>query len=84
MLDADEGTGPESVVAARGGSMRGAYATPCAESGTILGYLSDNADIRSLRQWHVTELSQAAALAWVRVLYPTAVVQGDGTISIPG
>ena len=75
------GTGPEGVIDSRGGRADAGWAIDA--DGYRVGYLTETADLTGLETWNVTELTEAAALAFCRQFYAEAAVLADGRISAP-
>lgn len=75
------GIGPEQRVEENGGSLSASmWVDGGVESGTILGYATDDVDLSLLTDWSVMELSEADALQFAKSLDQTAYVADDGLI----
>ena len=75
------GTGPEGVVAARGGHAEAGWAVD--DDGYRIGYLTQIADLTGLETWDVTTQTEAEALTFCQQFYGDAEVLPDGRISGP-
>jgi hypothetical protein len=81
LSEGTSGTGPEGVIAARGGkASAGSYVDA---AGYRIGYLTQIADLTGLETWDVTEVTEAQALTFCRQFYEDAEVIPDGRISGP-
>lgn len=74
------GTTPETEIIAKGGQASGAMTLTF---NTILGYVSDDADLTGLQQWNVTLQTSAQALALAQSVAPTAYYSAAGTFIAP-
>ena len=83
--DPQHGTGPEATAAAQGVALSASmFVSPDEYTGAILGYvLSGAIQPGTLDKWHVTELSQAEALAFAQGVAANAYLLPDGVITIP-
>tara|TARA_R110000765_G_scaffold74002_1_gene145026 strand:- start:59 stop:346 length:288 start_codon:yes stop_codon:yes gene_type:complete len=79
--DGTWGTGPESIIADRGGLAAASWAVDAA--GYRIGYLTQTANLDDLDTWDVTGQTEAQALTFCQALYAPAAVLPDGTISSP-
>ena len=75
------GTGPEGVIADRGGHAEASWAVDAA--GYRIGYLTAPASIDGLEVWDVSEQTEAEALTFCQALWEDAEVLADGRISGP-
>jgi hypothetical protein len=75
------GTGPEGVVAARGGHAEAGWAVD--DDGYRIGYLTQIAALTGLETWDVTTQTEAEALTFCQQFYGDAEVLPDGRISGP-
>ena len=82
------GTGPESVIADRGGHAEAGWAVD--NDGYRIGYLTQAAALSDLETWDVTEQTEAQALTFCQQFYPEAEIlvetgfpYADGRISAP-
>jgi len=75
------GTGPEGVVAARGGHAEAGWAVD--DDGYRIGYLTQIADLTGLETWDVSEQTEAEALTFCQQFYEDAEVVADGYITGP-
>ena len=81
LSEGTSGTGPEGVIAARGGkASAGSYVDA---AGYRIGYLTQTAALTGLETWDVTEVTEAEALTFCQQFYADAEVQDGGTISGP-
>lgn len=60
------GTGPEEIIAGRGGRAEGVVANPEVEHGPILGYVSGDFDASGLDAWEYTEITAEQALLFAQ------------------
>jgi len=75
------GTGPEKVIAERGGHAEAsAYVD---DEGYRIGYLTAPADLTGLETWDVTEVTESEALAFCQAIWGDAEVLSNGRISSP-
>ena len=81
LSDSTSGTGPESVIADRGGLADASWAVDAA--GYRVGYLTATAALTGLEAWDVTEQTEADALTFCQQFYAPAAVLPDGRISGP-
>ena len=81
LSEGTSGTGPEGVVAARGGHAEAGWAVD--NDGYRIGYLNVAADLTGLETWDVTTQTEAQALTFCRQFYAEAEVLPDGRISGP-
>ena len=81
LSDGTSGTGPESVIAGRGGLAEAGWAVDAA--GYRIGYLTQTANLDNLGTWDVTEQTEAQAVTFCQALYVDAEVLPDGRISSP-
>lgn len=81
LSDGTSGTGPEGIIADRGGNAAVGWAVDAA--GYRIGYLTQTANLDGLETWDVTEQTEAQALTFCQALYAPAAVLPDGTISSP-
>jgi hypothetical protein len=78
------GTGPEDKIAELGFGAEGAWVAGQAEnSGTILGYVTEEQDESELTIWSFTNITQAEALEFCLALNPEAYLLPDGRITAP-
>ena len=75
------GTGPEGVIADRGGHAEASWAVDAA--GYRIGYLTQAANLDGLEVWDVSEQTEAEALTFCQALWEDAEVLADGRISGP-
>ncbi len=81
LSEGTSGTGPEGVIAARGGkASAGSYVDA---AGYRIGYLTQIADLTGLEMWDVTEVTEAQALTFCQAIWEDAEVLPDGRISGP-
>ena len=81
LSDGTSGTGPESVIADRGGLAEAGWAVDAA--GYRIGYLTQTANLDDLGTWDVTEQTEAQALTFCQAIWAAAEVLPDGRISSP-
>tara|TARA_R110000765_G_scaffold134254_1_gene233203 strand:+ start:19 stop:303 length:285 start_codon:yes stop_codon:yes gene_type:complete len=81
LSDGTSGTGPESVIADRGGLAEASWAVDAA--GYRIGYLTQTANLDDLGTWDVTEQTEAQALTFCQAIWAAAEVLPDGRISSP-
>ena len=77
---ASDGTSPQEAIAAKGGQSEGVFSIPF---NTILGYVSDDADLTGLEKWSVTPQTSAQALAIAKSYAPDAYYSSSGTFITP-
>jgi len=77
---ASDGTTPESTIRTNGGQAQGAMNLTF---NTILGYVSDDADLTGLEKWQVTPLTKAQALTQAQGIAPSTFYSTDGTFITP-
>ena len=75
-----EGTTPEPTVRDAGGWAEGGMML---DDNTVLGYLSDDADVTILAEWSVTIKTQTEALTLAQTVNPECFVADDGMIQAP-
>ena len=75
-----EGTTPEPTVRAAGGWAEGGCML---DADTVLGYLSDDADVSALADWSVVVKTQAEALSLAQAVNPEAFIGDGGIITAP-
>lgn len=75
-----EGTTPEPTVRDAGGWAEGGMML---DVDTVLGYLSDDADVTILTDWSVTVKTQAEALTLAQAVNPECFIADNGTIQAP-
>ncbi len=81
LSEGTSGTGPEGVIAARGGkASAGSYVDA---AGYRIGYLTQIADLTGLETWDVSEQTEAEALTFCQQFYEDAEVVADGYITGP-
>jgi hypothetical protein len=81
LSDGHLGTGPESLIAARGGLADAGWAVD--NDGYRIGYLPQTADLTGLEAWDVSVITEGQALTFVQQFYGDAEVLADGRISAP-
>ncbi len=81
LSEGTSGTGPEGVVAARGGHAEAGWAVD--DDGYRIGYLTQTAALTGLETWDVTTQTEAEALTFCQQFYAEAEVLPDGRISGP-
>ena len=79
--DGVSGTGPEGVIADRGGRAAAGWAVD--SDGYRIGYLTQTADLNGLETWDVTTQTEAQALTFCQVFWVDATVDDDGFITSP-
>ena len=73
------GTGPEKVIAERGGHAEAsAYVD---DEGYRIGYLTAPADLTGLETWDVTEVTAEEALTFCKQFYGDTEILANGTFS---
>ena len=78
------GTGPEQKIADLGFGAQAAWADgEVADSGTILGYVTEPVDEAQLTAWQFTNITQEQALGFCLELNPQAYILPDGRITAP-
>jgi len=77
---ASDGTTPEPEIRAKGGQADGAMTLIF---DTILGYVSDDADLSGLEKWSVTSLTSAQALTQAQSVAPQTYYSAVGTFVTP-
>ena len=77
---ASDGTTPESVIRQKGGQADGAMTLTF---NTILGYVSDDADLTGLEKWSVTAQTSAQALTLAQSVAPDTYYSSAGTFIAP-
>ena len=82
--DPNYGTGPEAVIAERGGRAESGWANGQVESGaTILGYVTGEFDITGLEPWGYTSLTAEESLTFAQTINPDAYFTEQGYITAP-
>jgi hypothetical protein len=81
LSDGHTGTGPEEVIADRGGHAEAAWGVD--GDGYRIGYLIQAADLTGLETWGVSEQTEAEALTFCQQFYADASVGADGRILGP-
>lgn len=76
------GSGPESVIAERGGSADGAFLTGDVHD-AIVGYVHGDVSLADLDDWNVVEITGAEALTLAQELNAEASMDADGRIIFP-
>lgn len=73
-----EGTTPEAFI--KLGNLEGyAYIAPF----TIMGYVSDDADLTDLEKWEVTEITSEEALVFAKIDHADSLINENGFIIKP-
>jgi hypothetical protein len=73
-----EGTTPERFV--KSGTLEGyTYVAPF----TIMGYVSDDADLSDLEKWEVSEITSEEALAFAKIDHANSSINENGFITKP-
>jgi len=76
------GYGPEQTAHNNGGKLTPSiWSNPDVETGTILGYATQDLDFSILADWEATELTESEALAFAQSVDVTAYVTDDGIIA---
>lgn len=83
MPDPRYGSGPESVIAERGGSAEGVFSTGANVQDTIVGYIYGDVSLTDLDNWNVVEITGAEALTLAKALDPEATMNDEGRIVFP-
>ena len=81
LSDGPTGTGPEEVIADRGGYAEVAFGVD--GDGYRIGYLIQTADLTDLETWGVSEQTEAEALTFCQQFHADASVGADGRILGP-
>lgn len=77
---ASDGTTPETAIRAKGGQADGAMTLTF---NTILGYVSDDADLTGLEKWSVAPQTSAQALTLAQSIAPQTYYSTNGTFITP-
>lgn len=78
------GTGPEALIAERGGKAEGGWADGEVELGAIiLGYVQGDFEATGLETWSYTSLTTEQALAFAQAINPDAYFTEQGYIVTP-
>ena len=75
-----DGTTPEAAIRAKGGQAGGAMTLTF---NTILGYVSDDADLTGLTEWNVQPQTSAQALTLAKSVAPSTYYSAAGTFLTP-
>lgn len=76
--NSNDGTTPEKFV--KSGNLEGyAYIAPF----TVMGYVSDDADLSDLEKWEVTEITLEEALAFAKINDVDSSINDDGYFTKP-
>ena len=75
-----DGTTPEAAIRAKGGQAGGAMTLTF---NTILGYVSDDADLTGLTEWNLQPQTSAQALTLAKSVAPSTYYSAAGTFLTP-
>ena len=81
--DENYGTGPEAIIAERGGSAEGALFLGTDSHSTIVGYVHGAVNLDDLGAWNVQEISADEALTLVQAVNREAFLDADGRVGFP-
>jgi len=76
------GSGPEAMIAERGGSAEGAFFTGGVHD-PIVGYVHDDVSLADLDDWNVVEISGEEALTLAQAVNAEAGMNAEGRIVFP-
>ena len=77
------GTGPEEVIAGRGGRAEASVANATVEDGYIVGYVFGDFDSSGLEAWDFSEITADQALAFAQDVDSGTWIDEEGIIRFP-
>lgn len=81
--DARYGSGPEAVIAERGGSAEGAFSLGPDANDLIVGYIHGDISLDALDEWSMSEITKEEALALAQTINAEATINEKDRVKFP-